>query len=47
VLNTALGLHQPRAWTAKDWAVDLVDDHVQSQATGAVFDRALDPARQP
>ena len=47
VLNTALGLYQPRTWTAKDWAVDLVDKYVQSQATGAVFDRALDPARQP
>jgi hypothetical protein len=47
VLNTALGLYQPRTWTAKDWAVDLVDKYVQAQATGAVFDRALDPARQP
>ncbi len=47
LLNTALGLYQPRTWTAKDWAVDLVDKYVQALATGAVFDRALDPARQP
>jgi len=46
LLNTALGLYQPSTWTAKDWAIDLVDKYVQAQATGAVFDRALDPARQ-
>lgn len=46
LLNTALGLYQPSKWTAKDWAVDVVDKYVQAQATGAVFDRALDPARQ-
>ena len=45
-LNTALGLYQPSRWTAKDWAIDVVDKYVQAQATGAVFDRALDPARQ-
>ncbi len=45
LLNTALGLYQPSTWTAKDWAVDVVDKYVQAQATGAVFDRALDPAR--
>ena len=44
-LNTALGLYQPSRWTAKDWGIDLVDKYVQAQATGAVFDRALDPAR--
>ena len=44
LLNTALGLYQPSQWTAKDWAVDLVDKYVQAQATGAVFDRVLDPA---
>lgn len=43
LLNTALGLYQPREWTAKDWAVDLVDKYVQAQAVGAVFDRVLDP----
>ncbi len=46
LLNTALGLYQPSTWTAKDWAIDVVDKYVQAQATGAVFDRALDPARQ-
>jgi hypothetical protein len=33
-----------RDWPAKDWAVDVVDEYVQAQATGAVFDRPLDPA---
>ncbi|CAA9250288.1 MAG: hypothetical protein AVDCRST_MAG41-2045 [uncultured Corynebacteriales bacterium] len=47
VLNTALGLYQPGRWTAKDWAIDVVDKYVQAQATGAVFDLALDPARSP
>ncbi len=46
LLNTALGLAQPSRWTAKDWAIDVVDKYVQAQATGAVFDRVLDPARQ-
>lgn len=46
VLNTALGLYQPSTWTGKDWVIDLVDKYVQAQATGAVFDRVLDPARQ-
>ena len=45
LLNTALGLYQPSRWTAKDWTIDIVDKYVQAQATGAVFDRALDPAR--
>lgn len=43
LLNTALGLYRPQEWTAKDWAVDLVDKYVQAQAVGAVFDRLLDP----
>ena len=45
LLNTVLGLYQPSTWTAKDWAVDVVDKYVQAQATGAVFDHVLDPAR--
>ncbi len=45
LLNTALGLYRPGTWTAKDWAIDGVDKYVQAQATGAVFDRALAPAR--
>lgn len=46
LLNTALGLYQPRQWTAKDWVIDVVDKYVQAQATGFVFDHLLDPARQ-
>lgn len=45
VLNTALGLYEPATWTAKDWAIDVVDKYVQAQATGLVFERILDPAR--
>ncbi len=45
VLNTALGLYKPGQWTAEDWAIDLVDKYVQAQATGLIFDNALDPAR--
>jgi hypothetical protein len=45
LLNTALGLYKPGQWSAQDWAVDLVDKYVQAQATGAFFDRVLDPAR--
>ena len=45
LLNTALGLYQPTQWSKKDLAIDVVDKYVQAQATGAVFDRALDPAR--
>ncbi|PPK94673.1 hypothetical protein CLV92_107176 [Kineococcus xinjiangensis] len=44
LLNTALGLYQPTQWSAKDWAIDLVDKYVQAQATGLAFDRLLDPA---
>jgi hypothetical protein len=44
LLNTALGLYQPSKWSAKDLVVDVVDKYVQAQATGAVFDRVLDPA---
>jgi hypothetical protein len=43
LLNTALGLYRPQEWTAKDWAIDLIDKYVQAQATGAIFDRVLDP----
>ncbi|SBT65788.1 hypothetical protein GA0070622_2799 [Micromonospora sediminicola] len=39
VLNTALGLYQPRRWSAQDWAVDLVDKYVQAQATGLILGR--------
>jgi hypothetical protein len=44
ILNTALGLYKPGQWTAKDWAIDLLDKYVQAQATGQIFDHVLDPA---
>lgn len=46
LLNTALGLYQPTQWSKQDWIVDVLGKYVQAQATGAVFDRFLDPARQ-
>lgn len=46
LLNTALGLYQPTQWSTKDWAIDIIDKYVQAQATGAVFDRLLDPTRK-
>jgi hypothetical protein len=46
LLNTALGLYKPGQWSREDWVIDLVDKYVQAQATGAIFDRFLDPARQ-
>ena len=46
LLNTALGLYQPTKWTARDWVIDIADKYVQAQATGAAFDRFLDPARR-
>ncbi len=46
MLNTALGLYEPTAWSAEDWIVDILDKYVQAQATGAIFDRFLDPAQQ-
>ena len=45
LLNTALGLYAPRQWSTKDLVIDVVDKYVQAQATGAVFDRLLDPQR--
>jgi hypothetical protein len=46
LLNTVLGLYEPEQWTAKDWAVDVVDKYVQAQATGLIFD-TFDTARTP
>jgi hypothetical protein len=43
--NTALGLYRPLQWSAEDVLVDILDKYVQAQATGAVFDRVLAPAR--
>jgi hypothetical protein len=45
LLNTALGLYSPTQWTKRELAIDLVDRYVQAQATGAVFDRLMDPDR--
>jgi hypothetical protein len=45
LLNTALGLYHPTQWSAKDIVVDVANKYVQAQATGAVFDRFMDPAR--
>lgn len=45
LLNTALGLYHPTRWSKQDLMIDLVDKYVQAQATGAIFDRLLDPAR--
>lgn len=45
LLNTALGLYQPASWTKQDIAVDVGEKLIQAEATGAVFDRFLDPAR--
>jgi hypothetical protein len=45
LLNTALGLYHPTKWSTQDLVVDVLDKYVQAQATGAVFDRVLDPAR--
>ena len=45
LLNTALGLYRPRTWSRQDLVVDLLDKYVLAQATGAVFDRLLDPGR--
>jgi hypothetical protein len=44
LFNTAIGLAQPKSWSRQDWAVDLTDKLVLTQATGAVFDRMLERA---
>lgn len=45
LLNAALGLYHPAQWSTQDLVVDVVDKYVQAQATGAIFDRLLGPAR--
>jgi len=42
-LNTALGLYRPASWSAQDIAIDVGEKLIQAAATGAVFDRWLDP----
>lgn len=46
LLNTALGLYQPKQWTPRDWTIDIVNKYVQAQATSVIFDRLLDPGRR-
>ncbi len=43
LLNTALGLYKPTSWTAQDIVIDVGDKLIQAAATGAIFDRFLDP----
>jgi hypothetical protein len=40
---TALGLGKPWTWSRKEWTIDVLDKAVNIAATGAIFDRALDP----
>jgi len=47
LLNTALGLYRPGEWSRQDWTIDVIDKLVQATATGAIFDRFLDPSRRP
>ncbi len=46
MLNAALGLYQPTTWSSRDWVIDIGEKFIQAAATGAVFDRVLDPARR-
>jgi len=39
LLNTALGLYEPRQWSARDTAIDVVDKLVQAEATGVIYER--------
>ena len=45
LLNTALGLYKPTSWTKQDIVIDVGEKLIQAEATGAVFDRFLDPAK--
>ena len=38
-----LGLAKPWTWSRKDWTIDVLDKAVVIAATGAVFDRVIDP----
>lgn len=46
LFNTAIGLAQPKSWSGQDWAVDLTDKFILTQATGAVFDHVLGRANR-
>jgi len=37
-INTALGLYEPRSWSARDAVIDVVDKLVQAEATGAAYE---------
>ncbi len=41
LLSTALGVYQPATWSTKDWAVEITDKMVQTQAMGAIFDHVI------
>jgi hypothetical protein len=41
LLNTALGLYEPRSWSRRDWAVDVIDKLVQSVSTSVLLDHAI------
>ncbi len=47
LLNTALRLYKPTTWSTQDTVIDVGEKLIQAQATGAVFDRFLDPASNP
>lgn len=47
LLNTELGLYEPSTWSGRDWAIDLTDKFVQAAATGVIYDRFLNPLKQP
>ncbi len=44
-MTAALGVSDPRAWSAQDWAIDSVEKYIEAQATSVIFDRVLDPGR--
>ncbi len=44
-MTAALGVSDPRRWSAQDWVIDSVEKYIEAQATSSIFDRALDPAR--
>lgn len=45
LLNTALGLYKPTTWSTRGTVIDVGEKLIQAEATGAIFDRFLDPAR--
>ncbi len=45
LLSTALGVYHPTQWSTQDWVIDVLEKYIQAQATGAFFDRLLDPDR--